>query len=362
MNKQLLGLIIIVLAVAGITWVITADDRKDGHDHPHNESGREHHDDHDEHEDKEHTDPSELVAKEPVRADGAFTITTSFYPLQFALERVAGDLADVTNIGAGQDPHDFRPTTQDILALQRSDLVILQGAEYEPWGHDVEEQLEDARIPLMIATGGLTLREAGEDAHHDEHGDEEGHDEEHEDEHKDEDEHAHGSYDPHTWLDPVLFSQTVEAIVVALSTLDPENAATYAANAEMLTTELAALNTQYETALATCALDEVITSHDAFGYLAARYEFDIHAIGGLSTQDLPSAQTLAELRAEAEEGVGAILLEENSVAAYGQTLAAETGLTTLSINPIAYVIPQGADYLTLMRSNLETFETALSCS
>ena len=71
--------------------------------------------------------------------------------------------------------------------------------------------------------------------------------------------------------------------------------------------------------------------------------------------------TLAALREEAAEGIGAILLEESSITAYGETLARETGLQTLSLNPISYVIPDGEDYLTLMQKNLDAFAFALKC-
>lgn len=193
----------------------------------------------------------------------------------------------------------------------------------------------------------------------DEHHDDEHHHSEHKDEH---DHHAHGAYDPHTWLDPVLFGETVTHLTEAVSTLDPENAEAYEANAAALQAELTALHAEYETGLATCAVDEVITSHDAFGYVADRYGITIHSIAGISTQDVPSAQTLAELKEEAEEGVNAILLEESSVTAFGETLARETGLETLSVNPIAFVVPEGEDYLSLMRANLETFKAALACN
>jgi len=241
----------------------------------------------------------------------------------------------------------------------------------------VREQLQDASVPVLIATAELKLMEAG--AHHDEHGDdhkdeatahgdEHGHDEdehhEEEEDHGDEghDDHNHGAYDPHTWLDPVLFSATVAHLTEAVVALDPDNAAAYEANAAALLAELATLDTEYATTLANCAVDEVITSHDAFGYVGARYDFTIHSIAGISTQDLPSATTLAELKEEAEEGVRAILLEENSVTAYGETLANETGLQTLAINPIAFAIPDGQDYLSLMRANLSVFATALACN
>lgn len=342
-------------------WYVVSEQHHDDHadDHDHNAT-KHHHDD-------------ELVAREPVRADGTFTIATSFYPLQFALEQIAGEKAEIINIGAGRDPHDFRPSVQAMRTLSQADLVVLQGADFEPWGDEVKARLQADRVPVLLATANLTLREGGhehDDDHADEHEDE--HATEHEEDgdhahdddahHDDEHDHAHGAFDPHTWLDPVLFSETVEHLAKALATLDPENATTYAENAAALRARLAALDTAYQTKLQNCELDEVITSHDAFSYIAARYGFTIHAIAGLSTQDQPSALTLATLRAEAAEGIDAILLEENSIAAYGETLARETGLQTLNINPIAFIIPEGTDYLTLMERNLDTFATTLKCN
>lgn len=332
-------------------------------------------------------------AERIVSSEEPLVIATSFYPLQFALERIVGDLGEVTNIGAGRDPHDFRPSTQDVLQMQRADFVVLQGAGLEPWGDDVVKQLEADNVPVVIATADIALHEGGhehgEDEHHDdEHGeehkdeheaehDEDEHGHEHEEDHHDddhahedvheegdhhEDEHAHGAYDPHTWLDPVLFSETVAHLTEAIVAFDPNNAAVYEANAAALQAELAELHNAYEGRLASCELDEVITSHDAFGYVADRYSFTVHTIAGLSTQDTPSALTLAALREEAAEGIGAILLEDNSVIAYGETLARETGLRTLSINPIAHSIPSGETYLSLMQANLETLADAMNCN
>jgi zinc transport system substrate-binding protein len=375
MNKTTL-LIVAVLVIGGGWFFLSQGDKDHGHDHEHD----------DEH---MHGGAEDIVAKEPVRADGEFTIATSFYPLAFALETLTEGVAEVTNIGEGRDPHDVQLSTQNIATMQQADLVVLQGAELEPWGNDIIEQLGAENVPVLLATHGLTLMEGGhehdhggehegEEEHHDEDEqhdnemhhdeDEEQHGHEHEDQdheedgHHDEDEHDHGAYDPHTWLDPVLFSQSVAEMVEALTILDPENAALYEERGATLQAELATLDTEYTDGLANCALAEVITSHDAFGYLGERYDFEIHTIAGLSTQDLPSAQTLAELREEAEAGVGAILLEANSVSAYGETLAAETGLQTLSINPAAYLVPEGEDYFSIMRTNLATFADALQCN
>jgi zinc transport system substrate-binding protein len=295
-----------------------------------------------------------LVAKEPVRADGTFSIVTSFYPLAFIVEQLTGDLAEVQNLSAGQDPHDYQLTTRDRLAIERADLVIIQGTDFEPWGDGVIQEMRKKQAPLIVATTQLNLRE------YEDHDDEESHEDEelHED---DEDDHGHGLYDPHTWLDPLLMKQKVETIATALSTLDPENAATYEANATTLLAELDALHEAYVSALSSCAVEEAIISHDAFGYLTNRYGIKTHAIAGLSTQDTPSATLLAALAAEAEEGITTILTEESSVTEFAETLARETGLALQPINPIAFAIPDGEDYFSLMRSNLDALVLAYSC-
>jgi zinc transport system substrate-binding protein len=340
-----------------------------------------------------------LMAREPVLADGEFTIVTSFYPLQFALERIVGERAEVVNVGAGRDPHDYRPSTQDMVRMQSSDVVVLQGAYLEPWGEEVTEQLQAEQLPVVIATEAVELHEAGHDHSDEHHEGEEQHEagehtdehageaKEHTDEHadeqhddhggeavgeespdeqaahsEDEHEHDHGDYDPHTWLDPILFSEQVAYLVDTLSTLDPDFAAEYEANGAALQTELETLSTQFATQLQNCTYREAIVSHDFLGYVGDRYDLAFHAIAGLSTQDMPSVTTLAELRDEATEGVGAILLEENAIAAYGETLARETGLQTIAINPVAFMIPAGENYLTLQAANATALGEAFGCN
>jgi zinc transport system substrate-binding protein len=360
MNKLASIVIITVFALGGVWYFASHTEDEHGHERPHVESGHEH-------------ETDTLEVKEPVRADGTFTIATSFYPLAFALETITEGVAKITNIGEGRDPHDVQLSTQDILTLQKADLVVLQGVDLEPWGDDIAHQLRREDVPVVLATRGLSLREGGHHDHgegrEDNHAEEEHHADEDrghggEDEHAGEEhgeEHTHGAFDPHTWLDPVLFGQSVVELTRALISIDPENAELYEERSAALQAELAAIDAAYTDRLATCSLNEVITSHDAFGYLGERYGFEIHTIAGISTQDLPSARTLAELKAEAEEGVGAILLEENSISAFGETLSNETGLRTLSINPIAYIVSDGEDYLSLMRTNLNVFADALQC-
>lgn len=160
----------------------------------------------------------------------------------------------------------------------------------------------------------------------------------------------------------MLMSEIAAVMTEKFSIIKPENRGVYESNLESLQKDLKVVDTEYTEQLSQCDLDEVITSHDAFGYIARSYGFEIHTISGLSTQDTPSVVTLTKLKEEADEGISTILLEENNIRDYGETLARETGLKTESINSIVSSIPSNTDYLDLMRSNLSAFKTALNCN
>lgn len=286
------------------------------------------------------------------------TIITSFYPLYFIASEIAGDRATVINLADGVDVHDFTPTPQDMVQLNQADLVVFQGADLEPWADGVMVDLEAKGVAMLEVTHDLELLSMKDK--HEEHEDEDEHKgEENEEEH---DEHHHGEYDPHTWLDPVLAQDMIEAIKEAMSAVDPANEATYEANAEALEDRFAALHAEYKAELAQCDVREVIAAHDAYWYLSTRYNFTIHAIAGLAPKDEPSAKTLAALKAEAAEGITHILFEENPSKVFAETLAAETGLETLPVNPLERgTFDADKDFVDVMEDNLANLKIALGC-
>ncbi len=293
-------------------------------------------------------------AKDTVVAEDTLRIVTSFYPLAFITKELTGDLAEVKNLSAGQDPHDYQLTVQDRVAIEKADLVIIQGADFEPWGDNIIHDLKKKESAYVVATAKLDLHEYKKHEHHDDE------DEEH-DKEEDKHGHEHGLYDPHTWLDPILMRQKVNTISEALISLDPEHETIYTENATTLIKRLDELHNEYTTALQSCSVEEAIVSHNVFGYLSDRYGIKTHNIAGLSTTDTPSASLLAELAKEAQEGVTTILTEDSSVTVFAETLARETGLDIQPINTIEFLIPEGEDYFSLMRSNLASLVIAYGC-
>lgn len=297
----------------------------------------------------------------------SMNIVASFYPLAYTAESVGGQYVEVHNLAGSNEAHDYMPTPKQMTMIHDPNVSIFYlHDDFEPWAHDVISELKDQTRATEILSL-MDIEDEEEEGHeedeHDDHEEEDhdDHEEEKHDDHEEEshDEHDHGDFDPHVWLDPVLMKEVVSIIAKQLSSNDPEHAVFYEDNAQSMHQKLDDLDQKYKQSLAQCDRDEAISSHDAFGYIAKRYGFILHPIAGLSTHDEPSAKLLAELKEEAEEGITHILTEQSSVTHFAETLATETGLTMLSMDPLE--ITPSKDYFAIMEDNLRNLATALGC-
>lgn len=169
----------------------------------------------------------------------------------------------------------------------------------------------------------------------------------------------HEEQDPHIWLDPVLAQQQVDVIRDALIEADPEGQAIYEKNAEAFNAELQALHEEYEVALEGAENRVFVVQHQAFGYIAKRYNLEQVAIGGLSTEVEPSPSRIAEIGKLVEEyGVPVIYFQQGANSAIAETLAAETGTETAVLYDLEILSEelQAEDlgYLEAMRENLDS--------
>jgi zinc transport system substrate-binding protein len=184
-------------------------------------------------------------------------------------------------------------------------------------------------------------------------------------EHADEsaEEHAaHGTTDPHVWLDPVLMGDMAQSVTDTLAQIDPENAQQYRDNAAALEAELDALDTDWRDGTDECAIRTMVVSHEAFGYLAARYGFEQKGIAGLTPETEPSAAAIADLtRFVQENGITTVYTETLVDPAVAQTVADEAGAQTATLDPLEGP-PASGDYLTAMRQNLDTVRPGQSCT
>nr|MDT0662420.1 metal ABC transporter substrate-binding protein [Micromonospora sp. DSM 115978] len=293
---------------------------------------------------------------DPDRVD----VVAAFYPLQFVAERVGGDAVNVTNLAKpGAEPHDLELNPGQVGEVTEAELIVyLKG--FQPAVDEAIEQSGGDRsfdvatvAPLLDASaGGHTHEEEGEHADEDEHADEEA-------EHADES----GGKDPHVWLDPTRLATIGEQLAERLGAADPDRAADYTARAGTLRAELETLDQEYAAGLRTCQRREIVVSHTAFGYLADRYDLEQVGITGLTPEDDPSPQRLAEVAEEAREhGATTIFFETLVSPKVAETIAREVGAQTAVLDPIEGLQPgSDDDYFAIMRSNLTTLKTALSC-
>ena len=291
--------------------------------------------------------------------EGRTSVASGFYPYAFLAERVGGDDVEVTNLTKpGGEPHDLELTPQQVGALSETDLVVYSPGFQPAVDEAVEQQAADRTFDVLSA---VELRDgeahAEEEHAEDEHADEE----EHAEDEAHADEHAAGG-DPHVWLDPQRLAAIGTALADRLAEVDPDGADGYRERANELRTELTALDDELRAGLETCERRQIVTSHDAFGYLADAYGLEQVAVAGLSPEDEASPRRLAEVAAQAEQdGVTTIFFEELVSPKVAESLAREVGATATVLTPLEGA-PETGDYVTAMRENLATLRTALGCS
>src|SRR5207249_4886785 len=130
---------------------------------------------------------------------------------------------------------------------------------------------------------------------------------------------------------------------------------------------LTGLDAHFRTGLSNCSLRTIVTAHEAFGYLSARYNLTMVAIQGLSPDQEPSSAKIAELvQLVNQTGVHYVFFEELVDPHVAQTLASETPVQTLPLSPIEPLSPDEAaasdNYLTIMQQNIANLRTALGCA
>lgn len=270
-------------------------------------------------------------------------VAASFYPLYFFATEIGGDKVSAVNITpAGAEPHEYEPTPQEILKIENSDLLILNGAGLEPWGESIIENLQSAssKTKLVAVSNDLADQKFVEE--------------------------GETMVDPHVWLSPSSAIKVVDNIERAFADVDSVNAEYYLFNATKLKQSLQDLDTDYRGGLKNCERKDFITSHAAFGYLSTAYGLNQVPIDGLSPEAEPSAKELADISKFAKDHNAQYIFFESLVSPkLAQTVATEVGAQVMVLNPIEGLtdeeLVEGKNYLTEMKANLDNLKTALGC-
>lgn len=268
---------------------------------------------------------------------GRVQVAASFYPLAFVAEEVGGALVEVDNLTPpGAEPHDLELSAGQVRDLSEADLVVYLGGGFQPSVEDAIAEVDGEVVDALASQEELLEPPASE-----------------------EDE---GPFDPHVWLDPERTAAIARSLGDRLGEIDPDNADAYRSNAAALESSLEALDAEYEDGLAECERRSVVTSHEAFGYLAAAYDLEQVGIAGIDPEAEPSPRRLVEVAEFVERtGVTTIFFEVLVSPDVAETVAEETGVKTARLDPLEGP-PEEGDYFTAMRANLEALRQALGCS
>lgn len=259
--------------------------------------------------------------------DGNISIVTTIYPLAFFASDLDPSATITTIVGSGMEPHDYEPTIDDAKALHDAELLIVNG-NVDDWALEAAGERNFSTISALEA---LNLP----------------------------------SSDPHFWLDPIYAQELVRDIGDQLAILNPNNADIIYQNVEKKITTLASLDQSFKDGLANCQIREVVSAHEAFNFLASRYNFTVFGIAGMNPESEPSAADLVRLAdLIRDHQITTVFFESLASPALSQTLAKETGAKSDVLDAIESLAP-GANaqtgYTEAMRTNLGKLRSALLC-
>jgi ABC-type Zn uptake system ZnuABC Zn-binding protein ZnuA len=282
-------------------------------------------------------------------AFAAVQVITTNADLKSLVEAVGGPHVTVTSlVPAGSNAEEYAPRPQDIDRLRGTDMVVRVGVDYDLWldrllrqtkrrdlqrGGDAYVDASNAIVLLEVKNGGLSNH----------HG------------------HAHGSGNPHYWLDPANAAVITGNVVEALARLDPSNARYYERQRNEFLAHLEQRIKHWIDKLAPYAGQPLITYHNNWPYLARR--FRLNFIGTLEPRPgvAPSAAELARLIKRMQEyKVGVIVRHPQEPSRDVDFLARKTGARVVLLAASVGDLPGTQDYLSLFDVNVSALQAALS--
>lgn len=280
-------------------------------------------------------------------------VVTDIAPIQSLAMQVMGDLGEPRALmRRGASPHDYALRPSDAQALQDADLVLWAGPNLAPWlGEMIEKVASDAvSVPLSELDTAIELpfREGATFEAHSHADDGEEDHENHEDEQQEgehHENHDHLGHDPHSWLDPMNGRIWLGAIADQLADMDPENAATYRANATAAQARLDDMIASVSAQMTPLHDLHFIVFHDAYQYFEHR--FGLAASGAISLGDAtaPSPARIRDIQDTIKsQQVTCVFSEPQFSSALVKTVLDGTQAKSAVIDPLGVGISTGPEF------------------
>ena len=330
--------------------------------------------------------------------DGDDLLSFDEFMHSLGMEEDDHDHDNHTGDGQGNETHDENETMEEMFTEMFHMMFNMSDADGDGYLNATEiesmmEEMMEEDHEEGVAFIGLHIEEEGEygialpagvelhvlmagghDGHdhggHDDHSGHDDHDEGHDD-HSDEGEGAEGegaeeelAYDPHSWLDPVAMAAQTDVVLAKLIEVFPEGEDVFTVNANTFKAELITLDEKYKTLTSTCTDRTVAANHNAYSYLAYRYDIDFVTVHGLDPEGEPSAEDVVKVVDRIEEdGITVLFVEEYTDQSSVQSIVDQTGvdiqiLYTMEMAPS----DSSDDYLSMMNKNFDSLEEGMTCS
>ena len=339
----------------------------------------------------ESLDQGSSVSEDAKDPNKKISIVTTIFPEYDWVKEIVGNHADKFEItylmNKGVDLHSYQASAEDIAKVSSADLFIYVGGESDTWAEDAiaEATNKEMKVINLLNSLGSDVKEEevvegmeAEDEHDHDHS-EEAKDHDHADEAKEHDhdhDHDHAKegeeveYDEHVWLSLKNAQKLVMDIEANIESLDPDNAADYAANADAYVKKLEELDKEYKKAVDESSLKYILVGDRfPFRYLVDDYGLKYSAaFVGCSAETEASFDTITFLSGKLDElGLKNVVTIENSDQKIAKTIIENTknkdqGLVVLnSLQSVSQKeIDGGLTYLSVMKDNLEVLKKALA--
>ena len=279
--------------------------------------------------------PTQEVAKTRVVA--------TFLPMYWFTKAVAGDAANVDILVPPEtEVHDYQATPENVKAIANASVLVKNGLGMEEFLDGTVKSASNAKLTRIDASKGIeTVGEISPVEHT-----ASGHD------------HDHGDKNPHVWLDPVLAKQQVSNIRDGLVAADPANKATYEANAAAYIKQLEDLDKEFQQTLQKTPNCTFITFHDAFSYLAKRYNLKQVAVVEIPEDQLSPKDVQKAVNAVKKYQVKTLFSEPGVDNKLLTSLSKDLNLTLNQLDALERGSTDSQQYFRAMRSNLQTLSNA----
>jgi manganese/iron transport system substrate-binding protein len=273
-------------------------------------------------------------------AEDRLKVVTTFTVIADMARNVAGEGVDVVSVTKpGAEIHGYEPTPQDIVAASDADLILWNGLNLERWFEQFLSNLGD--VPSATLTDGITPIAIGSGE-------------------------AEGKPNPHAWMSLESALIYVDNIEKALAAADPDNAATYAANAKAYKDQLQAAIGPLRDQIAALPEDRrwLVSCEGAFSYLARDFGLEELYLWPINAdaQGTPR-QVQAVIDGVRANSIPAVFCESTVSSDPAEQVARETGA---AFGGVLYVDSLSAEdgpvptYLDLLRVTTETIAKGLA--